>query len=267
MRILPGSLEDSDAAAVVSFTGTNSGMSHDRGRLQEAAMKLQSKNLYQHAGRECPDIDYYRADLIQNRHEEVAFEAAVQDALTCANLDPRTFRGMAEGMTRSAASRALTAGDRDVHLTLGFVKEVIQKMSALPGQRMLILVSPGFLTVTPEAMSAKSEVIDLDSSERGGGFHLRFGNRNWISITSWIFFSCGRRHGTGGTYFHNSNDLTGGLKNLTAEPEYIYLLEFSLENGKQDGTYHRLKVIVDQQGLKLQARRGYFAAGAADKGN
>jgi VWFA-related protein len=65
--------------------------------------------------------------------------------------------------------------------------------------------------------------------------------------------------GTGGTYFHNNNDLAGGLQNLTAAPEYVYLLEFSLEHVKPDGAYHRLKVKVDRNGLQLKARRGYFA--------
>jgi len=32
-----------------------------------------------------------------------------------------------------------------------------------------------------------------------------------------------------------------------------------IENVKPDGTYHRLKVKVDQDALRLQARRGYFA--------
>ena len=66
-------------------------------------------------------------------------------------------------------------------------------------------------------------------------------------------------NGTEGTYFHNSNDLEGGFKSLTQAPEYVYLLEFSLEEVKPDGTYHHLKVKVDKDGLKLQARRGYFA--------
>jgi VWFA-related protein len=65
--------------------------------------------------------------------------------------------------------------------------------------------------------------------------------------------------GTGGRYFHNSKDLQGGLQTLTEVPEYVYLLELSLQNIKQDGACHLLKVKVDQDGLKLQARRGYFA--------
>ena len=68
---------------------------------------------------------------------------------------------------------------------------------------------------------------------------------------------------TGGTYFHNSNDLEGGFHRLTAAPEYLYLLEFSAGNVKQNGSYHCLKVKMNgkpnQDSLTVQSRRGYFA--------
>jgi VWFA-related protein len=64
---------------------------------------------------------------------------------------------------------------------------------------------------------------------------------------------------TGGDYFHNSNDLEGGFQRLTTTPEYTYLLAFSADKVKQDGSIHELKVKVDRQGVKLRARRGYFA--------
>ena len=32
-------------------------------------------------------------------------------------------------------------------------------------------------------------------------------------------------NGTGGTFFHNSNDLVNGLKSLAAPPQYLYLLQ------------------------------------------
>ncbi len=65
--------------------------------------------------------------------------------------------------------------------------------------------------------------------------------------------------GTGGTFFHNRNDLATGLVGLTSVPECVYLLEFSPSIVKPDGTYHRLKVKVDREGVQIQARRGYFA--------
>ena len=64
--------------------------------------------------------------------------------------------------------------------------------------------------------------------------------------------------GTGGSFFHNSNDLSGGLKNLAEGPECIYLLEISPGDVKQEGSYHRLKVKVGRSSVDVQARQGYF---------
>jgi VWFA-related protein len=158
-------------------------------------------------------------------------------------------------------------------------------MAVLPGQRTVILVSPGFLTVTPEAMNFKSEILDLaarsnvtisaldarglyttelDASKRGetSAYSLATGQMSQYhrdSMTRSEDVMAELADGTGGTYFHNSNDLEAGFQSLTVAPEYVYLLEISLENLKPDGTYHHLKVKVDRDGLKLQARRGYFA--------
>lgn len=281
-KVVAETVAASDMAAVVSASGVNSGMTRDRAKLQEAITKVKPQALYRHTGRECPDVDYYHADLIENKHNNQAFEAAVAEAFTCANLDTRF---LAENMARSAARRALEIGDQDVRVTLGFVKEIVRRMSALPGQRTLILLSPGFLTPTAEAMSEKSQLLDLaarsnvtisaldarglyttalDATERGANTALALvtGSESQYHAESMTLSEdvmAELADGTGGTFVHNSNDLKAGLQTLAAAPEYLYLLELSLENVKQDGAYHPLKVKVDQQGLKLQARRGYFA--------
>jgi VWFA-related protein len=281
-KMLASSLTDSDMSAVVSFSGVNSGMTRDRAKLQEAIRNVRTQDLYRHQGRECPDIDYYRADLIENKHSDQAFEAAVDDATNCGHLD---MRHLAEQMVRSATRHALEIGDQDVRVTLGFLREIVSKMGALPGQRTLILMSPGFLTIVPEAMSGKSQILDLaarsnvtisafdarglyttglDASERGTttakalitGSEFQY-HSDSMSLNEDVMAELA--DGTGGTFFHNSNDLDGGLQRLAAAPEYVYLLELSLETVKPDGSYHRLKVKVDQDGLNLQARRGYFA--------
>jgi len=281
-KIVAGALADSDMAAVVSFSGTYSGMTRDRATLQETISKLKTQELYRHIARECPDIDYYQGDLIENKHSNAAFEQAVQEALTCEHTD---LRSVAEGMAQSAARRAVLIGDQDVHVTLGFVAEVVRKMEALQGERTLILISPGFLTVTSEALSEKSQVLDLaarsnvtisaldarglyateiDASENGAHTmqalvtgHESDYHRNTMTFAENVMAELA--DGTGGTYFHNSNDLQSGLQRLTAAPEYVYILELSLGNVKMDGTYHPLKVKVNRNGLSLQARRGYFA--------
>ena len=65
--------------------------------------------------------------------------------------------------------------------------------------------------------------------------------------------------GTGGTFFHNNNDLVEGFRRIAARPEYLYVLGFSPQNLKLNGDYHALKVKVTARGYSLQARRGYYA--------
>jgi len=66
-------------------------------------------------------------------------------------------------------------------------------------------------------------------------------------------------YGTGGIFFHNSNDLAGGLR-LSAFPEVRYVLGFAPHDLKQDGRYHTLQVkLTGNNEYSIQARRGYYA--------
>ena len=66
--------------------------------------------------------------------------------------------------------------------------------------------------------------------------------------------------GTGGTFFHNRNDVDEGLREAGAAPAMTYLLGFSPQNLKLDGRLHTLKVsFVHKSKYTIQARHGYFA--------
>jgi hypothetical protein len=66
--------------------------------------------------------------------------------------------------------------------------------------------------------------------------------------------------GTGGTFFHNNNDLTEGLRRIALPPEFVYQLGFSPQDLRENGKYHQLTVkIVGVDKLSVSARRGYFA--------
>ena len=159
-RMLTASLADSDIAAVVSISGqVNSGLTRDRFVLQDAIMKLHSQNLYRVAGGECPNLDYYQSNRIENEHNAAALETAISETLSC---DPglRT-RDAAERVAESAAMRILAIGEQDVRVTLSALHEFVRRMTALPGNRTLILVSPGFLILTPEARSEESQIMDM----------------------------------------------------------------------------------------------------------
>jgi VWFA-related protein len=278
-KFVDTSLTDADQAAVVSVSGASSGLTNDRAKLQDAILKLKVQNLYRHVGQSCPNIDYYEADQIQNKRNLMALDNAISNAMACCYCP----RQAAQALVEEAAGRSLQIGDEDVRVTLGFLSEIVRKMGAMPGQRTLVLVSPGFLTISAEAMSEKSRILDMaaqsnvtinamdarglytismDAGDRRGGSSTAERNESQYRSQSMVLnedVMSELSDGTGGIYFHNSNDLTGGFQVLTAVPEYVYLLEMSMQNVKQDGAYHPLKVKVDQDGLKLQARRGYFA--------
>ena len=281
IRILSTSLDRSDMAAVASVSGSvNSGLTVDRAKLQDAIMKLRPQSLYRKTGTNCPNMDYYQAELIVNEHSSGALEMATDEVMNCnPNLN---MRDVARRLAQSAAEREFATGEQDTQVSLASLREFVRRIAALPGMSTLILVSPGFLTLTAHARDEESQIIDtaalsnitinaldarglytteLDASDRGGGSTLTTHAKSEYHRASMPLdedIMAELASGTGGTYFHNSNDLEGGLKRLTSTPEYLYLLEFYPRNLKKNGGYHHLQVKVDRDGLKVQARRGYF---------
>jgi hypothetical protein len=66
--------------------------------------------------------------------------------------------------------------------------------------------------------------------------------------------------GTGGTFYHNSNDLERGFRELGMVPETMYVLGFTPSDVVADGRFHSLKVrLATGKHDSLQARLGYAA--------
>jgi hypothetical protein len=155
----------------------------------------------------------------------------------------------------------------------------------MPGSRNLVLVSPGFLLtrdhrsgeydVLDQAIRASITVNTIDmrglfttipggdgsargSSTPGGATFLAAADTDAAMASSDVLAEIA--NGTGGTFFHNDNDLRSGLRRVAARPEYVYVLGFSPQDLKLDGSYHGLKVTVrNASNLTVQARRGYWA--------
>jgi VWFA-related protein len=280
VKALAGALADSDMAGVVSTSGkTNSGLTRDRAKLQDAIMNLRPSTIYRSTSADCPNIDYYQADLIENKHDPTALQDAVMQVLICNPTKP----DIAEELAVLAARRVVMAGQQDIHVTFAAIAEFVSRMANLPGQRTLILVSPGFPTITPEAIAAESHVVELAAQsnisisalDARGVYTTELkasddtrgrSGKSLTDMTELRRSSMARNDsvmrelsdGTGGTFFHNSNDLDAGFMGLTETPETLYVLELSLENVKMGSGYHSLKVKVDREGMQVQARRGYF---------
>ena len=287
-KLLEESLPEFDTVAVLSSSGTNSGMTRDRAQLQQTILNLKPNNIYHHNPNGCPNVDYYNAEQILERGDDLTVQAAIEDTITCAGL-PRDPTGAqtAKVMVEQAAQRARAMGQENYRAEFGFIRLVISKLGALPGQRILILISPGFLSPTPEAMQLASQVIDLaarnnitinaidsrglyttnlESSQRSAGSPLASRVQDQhrpVSMTADEGVMVALADGSGGTYFHGHNDLEAGLTQLFEVPRYVYLLTFSV--AKPNGRYHELKVKTNRDGLTVQARRGYVASKSGSK--
>lgn len=276
-------LNGSDLSAVISLSGSvNSGITADQVTLLAALAKIRPQTVFQKTGTDCPDMDYYQAELIVNEHDSVALQAATEDVLNCnPSLDNP---GIAERLAEHAAERVFALGEQDNRVSFASLRDAVKRTAALPGLSTLILISPGFSTVTAQAKHEESQLIDnaaisnvtintldarglytteVNASDRGAtstrtnqlkSEYLR------SSMTQGENIMAELADGTGGTFVHNTNDLSGGLKSLSSPPQYLYVLEFHSRDLKHNNTYHRLKVRVTRKGVREQARKGYFAS-------
>jgi VWFA-related protein len=179
-----------------------------------------------------------------------------------------------------ARAGAMTSGELLTFGSLDAIKNVVQHMAGAPGQRVVMMVSPGFFTIDPMYFSEKTDILDLairnnviingmdarglytdpslDASRGGTGRGGPGASLMRESMRSDIVAEMS--YGTGGSFFQNSNDYDEGFRRLAAAPEYVYLLAFSPQNLKNDGSFHALHVTVKPAGnLTLQARHGYYA--------
>ena len=64
---------------------------------------------------------------------------------------------------------------------------------------------------------------------------------------------------TGGRAIINSNDPSGRLDGIIADASAYYLLGYTPSRAFADGKFHRIDVKVKRRGLRVTARRGYWA--------
>ena len=281
------SLSATDRVAIYTTSGRGEiDFTDDRARLHDALNGVIPHPVSGSGTSECPHMSYYMADMIQNHQDTQALEAATQDAVDCA------FAGVAKGngaehMARNAATMELHLGEHETQISLDTLKRVVRRIAAMPGQRTVVLVSPGFLN--PEQHQEESAIaqqalhsgivintldarglytVGDDASKRVPPRHLNAIFANVDSTysqyavrekTADADILQGLADATGGTFFHNNNDLNAGFRRLAAAPEYSYLLAFSPQNLKLDGQFHALKVVIEGQKFNIQARKGYYA--------
>jgi hypothetical protein len=160
-------------------------------------------------------------------------------------------------------------------------------MGFLPGQRNIVLISPGFLTLTQKGRindivdrALRSDIIINGYDAKGLFAPIPLGDASQqVLVVPSSAAITGQKAilqlnsleravevlqdvalDTGGEYFHNNNDFDAGFRKVSALPELYYVLGFTPKDLKYDGRFHSIKVKLSTPAhLTIQARRGYFA--------
>ncbi len=77
------------------------------------------------------------------------------------SLDPTQQRYVSENEVVTATNRVLNLGRLDAQVTYSNIAEFVRTIGTLPGQRMIVFVSPGFTALEQESIGFESRVMDL----------------------------------------------------------------------------------------------------------
>jgi VWFA-related protein len=291
-RYLASSLTAGDRVGIFTSTGENElDFTDDQEKLRQALLRLMPRSIVVRDSSACPDVFDYQAYVIVHGSDPDALEIATQEAFQCnyegLNMDPEAALRASENIAMREAFRIVNAYQTETEYALRAISRLVRRMAFSPGQRSVVLVSPGFLTVSEERRMSelaeralRSNVVINTLDAKGLYVAHPLGDASKaIAVLPRRADLSGKKarmaleemsraadvlrnlaYDTGGEYFHNSNDLDEGFRKVGNLAEYYYVLGFSPQNLKYNGRLHSLKVrLAKGKGLKIQARSGYYA--------
>jgi VWFA-related protein len=273
---LLATIQPAERIAVYTTSGqVEQDFTPDRQKLEEALQKIGPRGVTSHSATDCPPMSLYEAYQIIEAHDSVALQVATVDAIGCGGSP-----SAAPLIAQSSAQRELGVGESELQFSFANLGSLMRRMSALPGERVIVMVSPGFF-MTP-SMHESSEMIDRATKANivintidARGLYVSSADvdlethrcavpecQSFIRTEELLQDDVlvELADGSGGLFIHNRNDIDRGLLQVAAEPEVSYVLGFTPQNLKLDGRYHHLKVaFTNKEKWNLQARHGYFA--------
>lgn len=273
---LDAGLDPNTRAAVVTTSGSLvTPFVSDRAVLVEAARRIKPGGATQ-TGMGCPEISYFMADLIINKKDFSALNAAFQQMLRCGPPMPPSI---GHAIVKVEAERILRVEREQTLATLKLLETALVNMAAFRARNEVIILSTGF-TVLSERIELErllNRALELRitiSAINVHGVHAgRFDASRHSPSPSYVERSLQSRSDTlanlaettGGRYITNTNAIRDGLQTLAEEPQFTYLLAFVPKDLQQGRQYRKLRVeVVGTKDLVVQARRGYFSRTTAN---
>ena len=284
-RASSGRLAPSDRVSINTTSGQfTQEFTDDRDALKKALFGIIPRSAGTGNCQDCPDVGYYQADLIVNKSDTQALAVATEEAVQCAFNGDERYVVQAQNLASLAADRAVNFGDAETQFAYRHLEDIVRRLASMPGQRVLVFVSPGFLQTTIQSEASEladrathSNIVINTIDARGlyapdvmgdianpprdtlrtAGFKTSY---RVAAQTAQEDVLAQLADGTGGRFFHNRNDVDEAMREAGAAPAVSYLLGFSPQNLKIDGRYHALKVsLTGKQKYNVQARHGYYA--------
>jgi len=291
-HFLTGHAQPGDRWALYTSSGQKQlDFTDDLAQIHQALLALRPRPVIEQST-ECGAVPPYEAYLIVDHQDPIALSVAADEIMNCTPCPATTAAqqqqclNQAQSMAQSESMQSLTLSETQSMAALRGIESVVRRLTALPGQRSMVIVSAGFLTdtlrfelgqIADRALRAGVIVNGIDA--RGLYTDATLDPSQQYQVVSPNAATNGQKHimlmesarqqaegmrslavDTGGIFFENNNDLEAGFRKAAGVPEAFYLLAFSPQNLKVDGAFHPLQVkLVAQKGLSVQARKGYYA--------
>ncbi len=280
---------------------------NDRDVLQRAINRLTVQERQVTNSFDVPRITSYQAELIDMGDND-ALEIAVQEILkqTGAPSVPASSGGGRGARGAGGAQSGVTERERAMETARGLARQIvlqnahytnaslntlqaiIRTLSALPGRKVMALVSDGFFlnSRSADTMNTLRRVVDaanragvviyaidarglavsplFDASQPGFGNEQPPGVRERVENASLEALRNGPfalANDTGGFMVMNTNDLNLGFQRVLQDTEAYYLLAFEPVESYRDGRFRKLEVrLKNHPEYKVRSSKGYFAS-------
>jgi VWFA-related protein len=132
----------------VGFYSTSGQFTHefsgDKEELKKALAGLMAHERLANPEHDCPKVSYFMAKKVNLFNDATAFQIIVNNALRCAYAGDPLMMRQAESLAKSAIVQEMPLGQADNSFVYDRVQAVLQRLAGMPGERAMVLVSPGF---------------------------------------------------------------------------------------------------------------------------
>jgi len=295
---LARNLREGDRALLATTSGGawwSARMEAGRERLLDLLETLEGQRLLQGSAKERMS-DYEAIRIIQHQDLDVCKRVlrrfVSEGALPIPRIDGPIVSIYCNPTVARSAQEAYDRETQRTRATFAALTRAMEGLAAIGGRKSVVLVSTGFVLdqeiderrdVVAASRRANAAVyfVDVRGLEVGMEqlFQAHYENpdtfgsadipqppaasqltEDWLETEGAVTLASD----TGGFSVRNSNDLARGIARIADESRVYYLLGYTPTKTARDGKFRKIEVRVDRKGVKVRARRGYYATAAQE---